>query len=87
MQNFFLMAMPNTLQQLIGKTLDDVRIHSFFFAEIVHKLLEIVVEVFEDQNQFSIGVDDFAKGDDVDMVELFQNGNLSDGGGRDALFF
>ena len=54
------MAMPDALQQLICKTLDNMRIHSFFLAKIVHKFLEIVVEVFEDQDQFSIGMDDLA---------------------------
>lgn len=39
MQYFFLMTMSDASDKLIGKTLNNKRIHAFFFAEIVHKLL------------------------------------------------
>lgn len=39
MQYFFLMTMSDASDKLIGKTLNYKRIHAFFFAEIVHKLL------------------------------------------------
>ena len=42
------MTMANALQELIGKTLDNHRIHTFFFAEIVHEFLKVVVKKFED---------------------------------------
>lgn len=53
------MAMPDALQELIGKTLDDEGIQTFFFAKIVHKLLEVVIKKFEDEDEFSISVDYF----------------------------
>lgn len=71
MQYFFLMAMGDTFDELIGETLDDKRIHAFLFAEIVHKLLQIVLQILEDQHQLSVCVDHLAKMNDVGMVELF----------------
>lgn len=50
MQYFFLMAMGDASDELIGKALDDKRIHAFFFAEIVHKLLKVVLQILEYQH-------------------------------------
>lgn len=50
MQYFFLMAMGDASDELIGKALDDKRIHAFFFAEIVHILLKIVLQILEYQH-------------------------------------
>lgn len=50
MQYFFLMTMSDASDKLIGKTLNYKRIHAFFFAEIVHKLLEIVLQILEHQH-------------------------------------
>ena len=71
MKDFFLMAMANAFEQLIGEAFDDERVHAFFLAEIVHKLLEVVFQVFKDKDQLSIGVDHFSQVYDVDMVEFF----------------
>ena len=32
-------------------------------------------------------MDDFSEMDDVDVIEFFKNGDLSDGGGGDAFLF
>lgn len=48
MQYFFLMAMGDTFDELIGETLDYKRIHALLFAKIVHELLEVVLQILED---------------------------------------
>lgn len=87
MKYFFLVAMSDSFEQLIGEALDDVWLHALFFGVVIHELFQIVLQIFEDQNEFAISVDDFSQIDDVDVVQFFQNGDFSDGGGRDALFF
>lgn len=85
MKDFLLVAMPNALKQLVGKAFDDQRIHAFFLAKIIHKLFQVVLEIFENKDEFPVGVDDFSQVDDIDMVELFENGDFSNGCRRDAL--
>ena len=51
------MTMTNALQELVGKTFDNQRIQAFFFAEIVHKLFQIVIEILKNEDKFFIGVD------------------------------
>ena len=65
MKDFFLVAVVYSLEQLIGETLDDHRVHSFFFAESVHKLLEIIFKVFENEYEFTVSVDNFPKPYDI----------------------
>jgi len=36
-------AISDTLEELVGKALDDEGVQSFFFAEVIHKLFEVVV--------------------------------------------
>jgi hypothetical protein len=63
---------------LIGKALDYHGIHTFLLAEIVHILLEVILQELKNQDQFSICVDDLAEIDDVDVVELLQDGDFPD---------
>lgn len=44
------MAMRNAFEQLIGKALDNKRVHAFLFAVVAHKLLEIVLQILENQH-------------------------------------
>ncbi len=42
-------------------------------------------DVFEDEGQGGLGVDDVMEGDDVDVLEFLEQGGLADGGERRAL--
>ena len=86
MQNFFLMAMGDASDELIGEALDNKRIHALFFAEIVHELLEVVLQILEHQHQLSVGVDHLAEGNDIGVAELFEDGDFADGGRGNAFF-
>ena len=79
------MTVTNALQELVGKTFDNQRIQAFFFAEIVHKLFQIVIEILKNEDKFFIGVDNLTQRDDVDVVELLQDRDLADGGRGNAL--
>lgn len=81
MKNFFLVAMADAFEQLVGEALDDEWVHAFFLAEIVHEFLEVVFEVFKNKDKFSICVNHFSQVYDVDVVEFFQDGDFADGCG------
>ena len=87
MENLSLVAVRNSLQQLISETLDDSWVKALLFAEAVHILLEIVVEELEDKDELAICMDDFTKRNDVRMCQLFEDGDFTDGGGRNSFFF
>lgn len=86
MEDFFLMAMGDAFDELIGEALDYKRVHALLFAEIVHELLEVVLQILKDKHQLSIGMDDLSKIDDVRVIEFFEDGDFSDGGGWNAFF-
>jgi hypothetical protein len=86
-QYFLLVAISDSSQELIGEAFDYEGIHSLFLAEVIHVFLEVEIEIFEDEYEFAVGVDDFSQIDDVDVVEFFEDGDFADGGGRDAFFF
>lgn len=79
MQNFLLVAMTDSFDELVGETFDYQRIHAFFLAEVVHVLFQVVLQIFKNQDKFPIGVDDFPQVDDVDVAELLENGYFADG--------
>ena len=87
MKDLFLMAVGDTFEELVGEPLDDAGIQSLLPAEATHVLLEIVLEVFEDQDQLAVGVDDLAERDDVGVRQLLEDRYFPDGSGGDALFF
>lgn len=56
------------------------------YGQGLHVLLEVEIEEFEDEVQLvAIGVDDVEQADDVGISHLLEQGDLSDGRGRDAL--
>ena len=79
------MAVADSFEKLIREALDDHGVHAFFFAEVVHVFLEIVLEILKDEDKFFIGVDNLTQRDDVDVVELLQDRDLADGGRGNAL--
>lgn len=53
-----------------------------------HVFLQVEVKELHDEVQFvSVGVHDVEEADDVGVVHLFEEGDLADGGGRDAFIF
>ena len=61
MKNFLVVAVADASEQLVGEALHDHRVHPFFFAVVAHKLLQVVLEVLEDQDEFAVGMDDFSQ--------------------------
>ena len=61
MEDLLVVAVGDASQQLIGKALDDKGVESLLLAEAAHVLLEIEVQVLEDEDEFAVGVDDFAQ--------------------------
>ena len=45
------MAVADTFEKLIREALDDHGVHAFFFAEVVHVFLEIVLEILKDEDK------------------------------------
>ena len=62
MQYLFFMAVADTFEKLIREALDDHGVHAFFFAEVVHVFLEIVLEILKDEDKFFIGGGQRAEG-------------------------
>jgi hypothetical protein len=46
----------------------------------VHVLFQILFTKLKDENELDFGVDDIMEADDVDVLELLHEGDLSDGG-------
>lgn len=85
MQDFLFVAVADSLQQLVGEALHDQRVHALLLAEVVHVLLQIVLQIFKNQDEFAIGVDHLPQVHDVHVVQLLQDGDLADSRGGDAL--
>lgn len=58
-------------QQLVHEAAHCVWIERAAVAVSVHVLLEVAFAVFEDENEFGLGMDDIVEADDIDMLELF----------------
>ncbi len=67
------------------ETADCVGVEGATLAVFVHVLFQIHLAVFEDENEFSLCMNDIVKTDDVDVFELFHEGDFADGGGWSAL--
>lgn len=61
MEDLLVVTVGDASQQLIGKALDDKGVESLLLAEAAHVLLEIEVQVLENEDEFAVGVDDFAQ--------------------------
>ncbi len=56
-------------------------------AIVVHVLFEVHVEVFEDKVEFLISMNHVQEGDNIGMVQLLEQGNLTDGSAGDSFGF
>ena len=54
---------------------------------VIHVLFEVHVEVFEDKVQLLVAVDHIQKLDNVAMIQLFQQGDLTNGSAWDTFGF
>jgi hypothetical protein len=77
------MAMKQSLKKLVQQMLDHVC--SQRTPILVEVLLEIEVEVFEDEVEFIVTVDDVPEVDDVGVLQLLQKRNFPYSSARDAL--
>jgi hypothetical protein len=81
------MTMIDPLQQLVTKALNKWQkrylnnhwVHTNLFAKISHVLFEVILQILKDKNQFTIGMNDLPQMNNVDMTELLENGNLTNG--------
>mmetsp|Transcript_29447 Transcript_29447/g.80815 ORF Transcript_29447/g.80815 Transcript_29447/m.80815 type:complete len:353 (+) Transcript_29447:448-1506(+) len=54
-------------------------------VRLVEHLLQVLVEILEDERQLLLGVDNVVKADDVGVLQLLEDGYLTDRRRRDAL--
>jgi len=80
------MAEGDALEELVHEGFDGYIVELAARATAVHEFLEVFVHVFEDEHELVFGVDDVVEGDDVFVLELFHEGDFSDGGARGAFF-
>lgn len=85
MQNLGLVAVGHSLERLVHEVLDDFH-RDVLVLERADEVLEILVAVLEDQDQSLLVVDDVVQLDNVDMVQLLEQRDLSDGCAGDAFF-
>ena len=74
------------LEELPHEGPDDGGFEGAAFSVRIHVLFEIEVHEFEDEHELGLGVDDVVEADDVGMLELFHEGDFSNGGGGSAFF-
>ena len=86
MQNLVLMAEGSALEQLKHETPDSLWRQGTAVSILVHILLEILLAVFEDEDEFGLRVDNVMQANDVDMLELLHEGYFTDSGGRGSFF-
>lgn len=65
--------------------LDNVGSHAVAVAYFVHVAFQVEVEEFKDEVKLGVGVDDVEEAHDVLVLHFFEEGNLADRGGGDAL--
>lgn len=80
MKDLILMAKCGPLEELEHEAAHCVRVKSASLAMLVHILLQILLAVLENKNKFCLCVYDVVQSNDVDMLELFHERDLADGG-------
>ena len=82
MKDFVLVALGDSVEQLVEIGFDLV-FHQQALG-LVEKLLEVLVEEFEHKGELLVGVEHINQPDNIWMLQLFQEGDLSDSGGGDT---
>lgn len=86
MKDLVLVTKRGPLQKLVHETPDGVGVKRATIAILVHVLLQILFAVLENENEFRLGVYNVVEADDVDMLELLHERDLSDGGRWSSFF-
>ena len=79
-QNPVLVTERSALEKLVHKTPNGDGIEGATLAVDIHVLLEVAFTVLKYEDELCLGVDDVVEADDIDMLELFHEGDLTDGG-------
>lgn len=79
------MAEVDASEELVHERLDGGRLQGSSLALCIHVALEVTVHKLEYEHKFVFGVDNIVKGDDILVLELFHQGDFSNGGRRCAL--
>lgn len=79
-QNPVLVTERSTLEKLVHETPNGDGIEGATLAVDIHVLLEVAFTVLKYEDELCLGVDDVVEADDIDMLELFHEGDLTDGG-------
>jgi len=81
MQDPVLMAKRRALEKLIHETPDGHRVECTAIAMLIHVLFKILITIFKDEDKLCLRVYDIVQADNVDMLELFHEGDFTDSGG------
>ena len=79
-QNPVLVTERSALEKLVHKTPNGDGIEGATLAVDIHVLLEVAFTVLKYEDELCLGVNDVVEADDIDMLELFHEGDLTDGG-------
>lgn len=80
------MAKGCAFEELVHEAADGFRVECTTYTVSVHVLLEILFTELEDEDEFSLGVDDVVKANNVYVFELLHERDLADSGGGSAFF-
>lgn len=86
MQYLVLVAEGSALEQLKHETPDSLGRQGTAVSILVHILLEILLAVFEDEDELGLRVDNIMQANDVDMLELLHERDFTDSGGWRSFF-
>ena len=85
-QNPVFVTERSTLEKLVHETPNGDGIEGATLAVDIHVFLEVAFTVLKYEDELCLGVDDVVEADDIDMLELFHEGDLTDGGRWGAFF-
>jgi hypothetical protein len=80
------MAELDALEKLVHEGFDGDGVECSSVTLGVHIFLQILIHVFEDEHELVLRVDDIVKADDILMLELLHQRDLTNGRGRRAFF-
>ena len=81
-KNPVLVAERGTLKELVHEAPDSHRVESPAIAVNIHVLLQIPLAVLKDEDKLGLGVNDIIEADDIDVLKLLHERDLTDSGRR-----